>query len=155
MHRLRSLPRFITSAGDLGTMAMLSCPVAKRHATRIWEAAKRDGGITCPYERLVLDSVGVDEAVSRLKVAGIKAEWDRCTLIGVVACTLVLEDTKAHLESISIESVVPVSLESASESDKEDDLRRITVDGARSLGGKMAELGDVFENVWLSGGGGL
>ncbi len=138
---------------------MLSYPVAKRHAARIWEAAKRDGGITCPYERLVLDTVGVDEAMSRLKAAGIKAEWDRYTPIGVIACTLVLERTKAHLESMFVESVVPAGLESASESDKEDDkeddLRRITVDAARSLGGKMTELGDVFEKVWLGGGGGL
>ena len=136
---------------------MVSYPVAKGHAARIWEAAKRDEGITCPYERLVLDTVGVDEAMSRLKAAGIKAEWDRYTPIGVIACTLVLERTKAHLESMFVESVVPAGLESASESDKvddkEDDLRRITVDAARSLGGNMAELGDVFEKVWLGGGG--
>ncbi|KAG7446878.1 uncharacterized protein BT62DRAFT_967677 [Guyanagaster necrorhizus] len=156
MYRLRSrLPWFSASAGDLSTLAMLSCPVAKRHAASIWEAAKRDGGIACAYERLVLGSVDVDEAVSRLKAAGTKAEWDRYTPIGVVACTLVLERTKAHLEGIFVESVVPAGVENASESDKEEELRRITVDAARSLGGKMAELGDVFEKVWLGGGGGL
>ncbi|PBK98782.1 hypothetical protein ARMGADRAFT_1162057 [Armillaria gallica] len=160
MYRLRAhLPWFSASAGDLSTLAMVSYPVAKRHAARIWEAAKRDGGITCPYERLVLDTIGVDEAMSRLKAAGIKAEWDRYTPIGVIACTLVLERTKAHLESMFVESVVPAGLEPASESDKEedkeDDLRRITVDAARSLGGKLTELGDVFEKVWLGGGGGL
>ncbi len=79
---------------------------------RIWEAAKHDGGITCAYERLVLGSVGT---VSRLKAADPKAEWDRCAPIGVVECTLVMECTKAHLESMF---VVPASLESASEGGK-------------------------------------
>ncbi|KAK0204097.1 hypothetical protein DFS33DRAFT_859757 [Desarmillaria ectypa] len=156
MYRLRThLPWFSASAGDLSTLAMLSCPVAKRHAARIWEAAKRNGGIACAYERLALGSVDVNEAVSRLKAAGTKAEWDRYTPIGVVARTLVLERMKAHLEAMFVESVVPASIETASESDKEDDLRRVTVDAARSLGGKMAELGGVFEKVWLGGGAGL
>ncbi|SJL12922.1 uncharacterized protein ARMOST_16355 [Armillaria ostoyae] len=44
--------------------------VTKRHADRIWEAAKRDGCITCAYERLVLGSI----VVLRLKAAGIKTK---------------------------------------------------------------------------------
>ncbi len=97
-------PWFSASTDDLSTLAV---PV-----DRIREAAKHDRGITCAYERLVLGSVG---ALSRLKTADPKAEWDRCTLIGVVVCTLGMECTKAHLESMF---VVPASLESASKGGK-------------------------------------
>ncbi len=86
---------------------MLSYPVAKRHVATICEATKRGGSVTRAYERLVLGSVGVYEAVSRLKAARTRAEWDRYTLIGIAACTLVLERIKAHLENIFVESVVP------------------------------------------------
>ncbi|KAK0232342.1 hypothetical protein EDD85DRAFT_956191 [Armillaria nabsnona] len=98
---------------------------------RIWEAAKHDRGITCAYERLVLGSVGV---VSRLKAADPKAEWDRCAPIGVVMCTLVMECTKAHLESMF---VVAASLESAGE------------------GGKMEELGDICGWVMVAAFGSM
>ncbi|KAK0445228.1 hypothetical protein EV421DRAFT_347615 [Armillaria borealis] len=153
MYRLRThLPWFSASAGELSTLAMLSYPVVKRHAATIWEATKHGGGITCAYERLVLGSVGVDKAVSRQKAADTKVEWDNYTLIGVVACALALERTKAHLESMFVESVGLASLDSASANDKEDDLRGITVDAARSLGGRMAELGGVFGKVWRRGG---
>ncbi|PBK98815.1 hypothetical protein ARMGADRAFT_1075621 [Armillaria gallica] len=151
MYRLRThLPWFSASAGELSTLAMLSHPVAKRHAATIWEATKHGGGITRAYERFVLGSV-VDEAVSKLKAARTRAEWDRYTPIGISACTPVLERIKAHLENIFVESVVPARHESASESDKADDLRRNAVDAARPYG----RVEDVFEKVWLGGGGGL
>ncbi|KAF9045721.1 hypothetical protein BDZ89DRAFT_1058681 [Hymenopellis radicata] len=150
-HLRAHLPWFSASAGDLTTLAMLLCPLAKGRAASIWEAARNNGltqGRACAYERLVLASVGVEEAAAIVKANRVHRE-PRHTPIGVVASSLLLQRLKKHSALMFVGSVVPLQLDA--NNDKEEEARRVTVDSARSLGGRMAQLGDAFEQVWNGG----
>lgn len=150
-HLRAHLPWFSASAGDLTTLAMLLCPIAKGRASSIWDAARNNGltqGRACAYERLVLQSVSVDEAAAIVKVA---PKEPRYTPIGVVACSLVLQRLKKHLAAMFVGSVIPLQLDSDGAHTREEEARGVTVDSARSLGGKFAELGEAFETVWNGG----
>ncbi|PBK98824.1 hypothetical protein ARMGADRAFT_589996 [Armillaria gallica] len=146
------LPWFSATAGELSTLAMLSYPVAKRHVATICEATKRGGSVTRAYERLVLGSVGVYEAVSRLKAARTRAEWDRYIRLVLLHVPLswnaLKRIWKAYSWSLSslLDMNLPVTVTK----------RMTSVGTPLTLLVPMAELGDVrFEKVWLGGGGGL
>ncbi|KAJ3893579.1 hypothetical protein GG344DRAFT_42946 [Lentinula edodes] len=162
---------------DLSTLALALWPLGHfvhRHARSIWDAARarkgfsgvREGGVGVqvrPHERLVLESLTLDNAVIRLKEITASqrrdAEWNRYAPIGVLACGLVKERIKHHLELTFIKTVLPnedcceleeISAVAISDSaeDKEENERRKTIEAAMSLGGKMAELGDTLQRMW-------
>ncbi|KAJ3913799.1 hypothetical protein F5877DRAFT_51673 [Lentinula edodes] len=164
-------------ATDLSTLALALWPLGHfvhRHARSIWDAARarkgfsgvREGGVGVqvrPHERLVLESLTLDNAVIRLKEITASqrrdAEWNRYAPIGVLACGLVKERIKHHLELTFIKTVLPnedcceledISAVAISDSaeDKEENERRKTIEAAMSLGGKMAELGDTLQRMW-------
>ncbi|THU83083.1 hypothetical protein K435DRAFT_734288 [Dendrothele bispora CBS 962.96] len=185
-HMRSHLSWFTASAADLSTLALVAWPLgrfARQHARNIWEAARarktpfgqgeRDGGVNVQvraHERLVLESMNVDEAVEQLKMTsssfkGKKEELVRYSPIGVLAWMLVRTRVKRHLEVMFVKAVLPREpLElgdemedstsprpSVCEDEREDDERRRTIEAARSLGGKMAELGDVLQKVGTMG----
>lgn len=150
IYHLRShLPWFSASAGDLSTFAMLLAPLAPGRAAGIWDAAARDGmkqGRGCAYERLVLASVNVQEAVTIVNVAD---KNPRYTPLGVVGSHLALQRLRRHLIAMFVDLIIPPHL--GSDTEQEEEARRTTVDSARSLGGELAKLGDLFEDVWNGG----
>lgn len=179
-HMRSHLSWFTASAADLSTLALALWPLgrfAHRHARSVWEAARarkgfsgvREGGVGVqvrPHERLVLESITLDEAITRLKSPAAlqvkEAEWNRYSPIGVLACMLVKERVKHHLEIMFLKTVLPgeqcyeledgavATIHTASE-DSEEEERRKTIEAARSLGGKMAELGDTLQRMWTMG----
>ncbi|KAK7439376.1 hypothetical protein VKT23_017599 [Stygiomarasmius scandens] len=184
-HMRSHLSWFTASAADLSTLALVAWPLgrfARRHARDVWDAARarkspislseRDGGVNVQvraHERLVLESMGVDEAVERLKELRSKTngkskcreELIRYSPIGVLAWMLVRTRVKKHLEVMFVKAVLPrepldeMEDESATpgvyDDEREDEERRKTIEAARSLGGKMAELGDVLQKVGTMG----
>ncbi|KAJ3970895.1 hypothetical protein EV361DRAFT_826277 [Lentinula raphanica] len=180
LHMRSHLSWFTASASDLSTLALALWPLghfARRHARSIWSAARarkgfsgvREGGVGVqvrPHERLVLQSLTLDEAILRLKSSTTAdnrdSDWNRYSPIGVLACTLVKERVKQHLKPMFIKTVFPdetcLELEDASaraildgSEDQEDEERMKTVESARSLGGKIAELGDTLQKMWTMG----
>ncbi|KAJ3933889.1 MAG: hypothetical protein NXY57DRAFT_996735 [Lentinula lateritia] len=177
LHMRSHLSWFTASAADLSTLALALWPLGHfvhRHARSIWDAARarkgfsgvREGGVGVqvrPHERLVLESLTLDNAVIRLKEINTSqrrdAEWNRYAPIGVLACGLAKERIKHHLELTFIKTVLPnedccelqdISAVAISDSaeDKEENERRKTIEAAMSLGGKMAELGDTLQRMW-------
>ncbi|KAJ3756889.1 hypothetical protein EV360DRAFT_47138 [Lentinula raphanica] len=180
LHMRSHLSWFTASASDLSTLALALWPLghfARRHARSIWSAARarkgfsgvREGGVGVqvrPHERLVLQSLTLDEAILRLKSSTTAdtrdSDWNRYSPIGVLACTLVKERVKQHLKHMFIKTVFPdetcLELEDVAarailddSEDKEDEERMKTVESARSLGGKIAELGDTLQKMWTMG----
>ncbi|KAL0958103.1 hypothetical protein HGRIS_000275 [Hohenbuehelia grisea] len=111
------------------------------------------------FEKLALGTLTVAEAASRLaqlaeNTASLK---DRCmfTPLGALASQLVKERVRRHLQVLFVSGVSPAAADvdepiqmwdgEAEKRDRED--RRRTVDAARSLGGRLADLGDILERV--------
>ncbi|KAJ3798846.1 hypothetical protein GGU11DRAFT_555336 [Lentinula aff. detonsa] len=180
LHMRSYISWFTASASDLSTLALALWPLGHflhHHARSIWDAARarkgfsgvREGGVGVqvrPHERLVLESLTLDEAVARLKLSIVNqsrdTDWSRYSPIGVLACILVKERVKHHLKLMFIKTVLPdedcyeledVSATTITDSveDKEEEERRKTIEAARSLGGKIAELGDTLQRMWTMG----
>ncbi|KAF5352211.1 hypothetical protein D9758_009218 [Tetrapyrgos nigripes] len=128
----------------------------------------RDGGVNVQaraHERLALESMNVDEAIEAIeklkedhKIRN--EELNKYSPIGVLAWMLVRTRVKRHLQVMFVKAVLPReslvddeddTKSSACADEKEDDERRRTIEAARSLGGKMAELGDVLQKVGTMG----
>ncbi|KIK70210.1 hypothetical protein GYMLUDRAFT_213391 [Collybiopsis luxurians FD-317 M1] len=179
-HMRSHLCWFTASAADLSTLSLALWPLghfARRHARSIWETARarkgfsgvHEGGVGIqvrPHERLVLESITLDEAVARLKSPVVLQHQDtdvkRYSPIGVLACMLVRERIKHHLEMMFVRTILPneqcYEIEDASApavanhvEDDEEEERRKTIEAARSLGGQMAELGDTLQKMWTMG----
>ncbi|KAL4267818.1 BHLH domain-containing protein [Pleurotus pulmonarius] len=127
------------------------------------------------YEKLVLRDLEVGEAAKRLRElnAGKAGKRERYMLtpLGALAGTLVKERTKKHLMMQFISTVVPPSSTSSTTPvrggqytntvepgdlwDEETAVaeKRKTIDAARSLGGSLAELGDILERLQSNGDG--
>ncbi|KDQ22399.1 hypothetical protein PLEOSDRAFT_174910 [Pleurotus ostreatus PC15] len=126
------------------------------------------------YEKLVLRDLEVGEASKRLRDLNIgkgeKRERYTLTPLGALAGTLVKERTKKHLMMQFISTVVPPSSSSTTPVrggqytstvepgdlwDEETAVaeKRKTIDAARSLGGSLAELGDILERLQANGDG--
>ncbi|KAJ4468828.1 hypothetical protein J3R30DRAFT_3554706 [Lentinula aciculospora] len=180
LHMRSHLSWFTASAADLSTLALALWPLGHfvhRRARSIWDAARarkgfsgvREGGVGVqvrPHERLVLESTTLDDAVARLKSPVARqsqdVDWNRYSPIAVLACMIVKERVKHHLELMFIRTVLPnedcyeledvsAAVISDSVEDKQEEERRKTVEAARSLGGKMAELGDSLQRMWTMG----
>ncbi|EEB94581.1 hypothetical protein MPER_06584, partial [Moniliophthora perniciosa FA553] len=172
---------FTSSAADLSTLALVLYPLARfarRPAKAIWEAARarkgysgvQEGGVGVlirPHERLVLETMNIDEAIKFLEEnPASPSERTRHSPIGVVACTLVKTRIKSHLQKSFVktvlsneaaceledDSVPPVDVaKSVTEEEEEERQVRVTIDAARSLGGKLAEMGEMLESIWTMG----
>lgn len=123
------------------------------------------------YEKLVLRDLEVGEAAKRLRELnggkGEKRERYMLTPLGALAGTLVKERTKKHLMMQFILTVIPPSssttpprigqytttVEPGDLWDEETAVaeKRKTIDAARSLGGSLAELGDILERLQSNG----
>ncbi|KAF9069433.1 hypothetical protein BDP27DRAFT_1325329 [Rhodocollybia butyracea] len=178
-HMRSHLSWFTASAADLSTLALAMWPLGHfvhRHARSVWEAARarkgfsgvREGGVGVqvrPHERLVLENMTLEQAISCFRspvtLKSQASEWSRYSPIGVLACILVKERVKRHLETMFVRTVFPseqcYELEDGSANaanvteDKEEEERRQTIEAARSLGGRMAELGDTLQRMWTMG----
>ncbi|KAF5390068.1 hypothetical protein D9757_003860 [Collybiopsis confluens] len=179
-HIRSHLPWFTASAADLSTLALALWPLGHfvhPRARSTWDAAcarkgfsgVREGGVGVqlrPHERLVLENISLDEAVARLKSPAAlhfkASDWKHYSPIGVLACMLVRERVKYHLEMMFVRTMLPneqsYELEDSSApaianktEDNEEEERRRTIEAARSLGGQMAELGDILQKMWTMG----
>jgi len=123
--------------------------LARIKARSLWVAAEQLTKKTQHNvsERLVLQSVDLADAASRLGSASPKVRSDGVrsyTPLQVLGCLVVKERVKEHLASLFVEAV------GAQEVVKEDAEWRKTIDAARELGGHIEELGKMLERVWKS-----
>ncbi|KAK7036548.1 hypothetical protein VNI00_011481 [Paramarasmius palmivorus] len=177
-HIRAHLSWFTASAADLSTLALVLYPVARfarQHAKAIWQAARarkgysgvQEGVLIRPHERLVLETMEVDEAIKSLEESPASPlERTRYSPIGVLACTLVKRRMRDHLKKAFVKailssdsayeleddsvSVIDVA-KSVTEEEEEERRVRVTIDAARSLGGKLAEMGEMLESIWTMG----
>uniref|UniRef100_A0A0W0F121 BHLH domain-containing protein n=1 Tax=Moniliophthora roreri TaxID=221103 RepID=A0A0W0F121_MONRR len=179
-HMRAHLPWFTSSAADLSTLALVLYPLARfarRPAKAIWDAARarkgysglQEGGVGVlirPHERLVLETMNIDEAVKFLEENPAPSERARYSPIGVLAGTLVKRRIKSYLQKSFVKTVlsseaacdleddsVPVVdvAKSVTEEEEEERQVRVTIDAARSLGGRFSEMGEMLENIWTMG----
>ncbi|KAL0578128.1 hypothetical protein V5O48_003871 [Marasmius crinis-equi] len=178
-HMCSHLSWFACSAADLSTLALVLyplCTLARRPAKARWEAARARKGYTGdqgrgvgvlirPHERLVLETMEVDEAFETLKsLPRSTLASTRYSPIGVIASLVIRERCKAHLQKAFVLTVSPPSGRSFELEDDGTDVAktvkaaeneekevRVTIDAARSLGGEVAEIGDMLESLWNMG----
>ncbi|KAJ3817772.1 hypothetical protein F5880DRAFT_1617975 [Lentinula raphanica] len=127
---------FTASASDLSTVALALWPLghfARRHACSIWSAARATKGFSGPYS-------GRGYPPFATTADHRDSDWNRYSAIGVLAYETCLE-----LEDASARAILDGS------EDQEDEERMKTVESARYLGGKIAQLGDTLQNMWTMG----
>ncbi|KAG7097621.1 hypothetical protein E1B28_004954 [Marasmius oreades] len=165
---------FTCSAADLSTLALVLYPVctlARRPARAIWETARARKGYTGdqgrgvgvlirPHERLVLESMGVDEAYKTLKALPPDSINPRYSPIGILASLVIKERVKKHLQKTFVRTISHpennLELEEddvdvakvTREVEEEEKEMRISIDAARSMGGEVAEIGEMLESLW-------
>jgi hypothetical protein len=113
-------------------------------------------------EKLVFETLSVDEALDRLALAswtkerGNDEDGRMYTPLEVLGCLIVRERVKKHMGRLFVQVVAANATERVSmandkeekEYREEEAARRITVDAARELGGSVERLGKAFERVW-------
>jgi len=122
-------------------------------------------------EKLVFETLSVDEALDRLALASASREdtWTKerkerendedggmYTPLEVLGCLIVRERVKKHMGRLFVQVVAANATERVSmmngeeeeEYREEEAARRMTVDAARELGGSVERLGKAFERVW-------
>ncbi|EPQ53596.1 hypothetical protein GLOTRDRAFT_139779 [Gloeophyllum trabeum ATCC 11539] len=165
-------PYFKASASDLCTLALIIHPVVKSSAQQFWARALQAEFIR-PYERLVLETMTVDEAAERL-IARRKLESGQekraywaSTPLRVLAEVLLCERLRRDSATLFVRTVLRKGQKAASEYedekcspaaawDPEEEMvlekeRRRTVDAGKSLGGLTAELSEYLEKIWETG----
>ncbi|KAK1221926.1 hypothetical protein PQX77_015254 [Marasmius sp. AFHP31] len=178
-HMRSHLSWFTCSAADLSTLALVLyplCTLARRPAKALWEAARARKGYTGdqgrgvgvlirPHERLVLETMEVDEASATLKsLQRTSAASTRYSPIGLLASMVIKERSKKHLQKAFVRTISPPSEKSFELEDDGEDVAktvkaekeeetevRTTVDAARSLGGEVADIGEMLESLWNLG----
>lgn len=106
-----------------------------------------------------MESVNVDEAAERLATrSSVYLDERRHGPIAVLASMLVLERLKRHTAALFIKTVLSGQPAGKGESDwnedveledlKEEEEKNVTIDAAKSLGGRTGELGEMLERVW-------
>ena len=111
-------------------------------------------------EKLVFETLSVDEALDRLALASVFDTWTKemenedgriYTPLQVLGCMIVRERVKKHMGRLFVQVVAANAAERGmvnDEEDREEEARRMTVDAARELGGSVEQLGKAFERVW-------
>ena len=109
------------------------------------------------HEKLVFETLNVDEAVDRLTLAwasgtSTKERGDEdeviCTPLQTLGCLIVKERVKRHIGNLFVQVVAHTAERDLDEEAREEEARRLTVDAARELGGHIEKLGKAFERVW-------
>lgn len=150
---------FKASTSDLSTLALILRPLASGKAGALWSRAAKTEFVR-PFERLVLTSLTVDEAAEQLASVQTSVEHTKHTPIGLLATLLVRERLLKDATLLFVRTVLPDhnqdSIEGnwvhADQDNKEEDMRKETIDAGKSLGGKTAELAEALEKVWATGG---
>ncbi|KAL0070309.1 hypothetical protein AAF712_002801 [Marasmius tenuissimus] len=178
-HMRSHLSWFTCSAADLSTLALVLyplCTLARRPAKALWEAARARKGYTGdqgrgvgvlirPHERLVLETMEVDEAFATLRsLQRTSTVSTRYSPIGLLASMVIKERSKKHLQKAFVRTISPPSEKSLELEDDGEDVAktvkaeeeeetevRTTVDAARSLGGEVADIGEMLESLWNIG----
>ncbi|KAF8804632.1 hypothetical protein BYT27DRAFT_7106313 [Phlegmacium glaucopus] len=161
----------VTSVGDLATLALVArattgvlSRLGRMKARSTWAAARDLASGTHPkpptlriYEKLVFETLSVDEAFNRLALASAsgtltKDEDGRIyTPLEVLGCLIVKERVKKHVGKLFVQVVAHAgkrTMVNDEEEREEEEARRMTVDAARELGGSVEMLGKGFEQVW-------
>jgi hypothetical protein len=164
-----------TSVSDLATLALMARSTTgilsgfgRKKGRSIWAIAQDLASGTHPKpptlrinEKLVFETLSVDEALDRLALASASDTWTKerkdedgrkYTPLQVLGCLIVRERVKKHMGRLFVQ-VVSNAAERAIVNDEEEDReeeagRRMTVDAARELGGSVERLGKAFERVW-------
>lgn len=149
---------FTASTSDLSTLALVIRPLSAGKASMLWDRARKAAGVVRPYERLVLDRFGVDEAAERLSAIDDELHA-KYTPIGLLGSIVVTERVRKHAAMLFVRTVLPdqqqdmrTSFGDDMERERfEEDEMRKTINAARSLGGRAGELGEMLESVWKTG----
>ncbi|KZT28071.1 hypothetical protein NEOLEDRAFT_1109510 [Neolentinus lepideus HHB14362 ss-1] len=170
--RLRT-PYFTASASDLCTLSLIIHPVFKVNAEQFWARALQSEFIR-PYERLVLETMTVDEAAERLAAEPKRQEgqskgayWASSPL-RVLAEGLLCQRLRHDSATLFVRTVLRKGRRSTEDDENEDKHhvaealdpeevmamekeRRRTIDAGKSLGGLTAELSEYLEKIWETG----
>ena len=161
-----------TSVSDLATLALMArsttgvlSGLGRMKGRSIWAVAQDLANGIHPKpsilrinEKLVFETLSVDEALDRLALASTSDTWTKerenedgrmYTPLQVLGCLIVIERVKKHMGRLFVQ-VVANATEGAivNDEDREEEARRMTVDAARELGGSVEQLGKAFERVW-------
>lgn len=155
---------FSASAVDLATLALIIRPVSGSRASYLWEQARRKE-ILRPYEKLVLDSMGVCEAaffVQKWRRTGLQREHH--SPLAILGEFLVRRKIKEHAQLLFVQSVdkAPHNDDASSDTDESTDGRYLLAAGTeaeseverlqiiqagKSLGSSTADLAIALEKL--------
>ena len=147
---------FRASTSDLTTLALILRPLSGAKAQALWSsAAKTD--LVRPFERLVLESLTLDEAAKWLAKHNRTIESTKQSPIGILAIQVIHERLLSHASVLFVRTVLPEPRDAEdnwlyAESDNAEDMRRKeTIDAGKSFGGRTRELAEALEKIWSSG----
>jgi hypothetical protein len=158
----------VSAAIALNSASGFFAGLARLKARRIWDDAGRRSRVQVDNhtaisrkvtEELVFGATDLDRACERL--AGRSTEADVMSdggrpysPIEVLACGVVKERLRSHLGKMFVgRREDKDEVEEEEESEVEEEKRRRTVDASRELGGKVEEMGRLFERIWKLGVG--
>ncbi|KAG2148885.1 hypothetical protein DEU56DRAFT_782677 [Suillus clintonianus] len=137
---------------DLVTLALLahSLPLfyVKKRSQRLWNRARV--GLVRPYERLVLETLSLEEAVQTLAST---PSTTSLTPLGALATTLLRQRLRSHTSELFVQTVshshggAPSQPHDAAQEAQWHE----TINAGRSLGGTISTISDSFAKVWESG----
>ncbi|KAG1838295.1 hypothetical protein DFJ58DRAFT_917223 [Suillus subalutaceus] len=139
-------------ASDLATLALLahSLPVfyVKDRSQRLWNRAR--AGLVRPYERLVLETLSLEEAAQTLTSS---LPTTPLTPLGALATTLLRQRLHSHTSELFVQTVTRSHGGAHSQShDAEQEAKwNETINAGRSLGGTTSAISDSFSKVWENG----
>ncbi|THH30548.1 hypothetical protein EUX98_g3636 [Antrodiella citrinella] len=162
------IPTFKACTTDLSTLALIIRPVSHAKASELWdEARQRD--VLRMHERVVLSTMSVDEAADLLEKWRLWREGERksrcaaCekrTPLGILAAIITRFKLRKHAAAMFVRTVVPHGqrdedgeevLYDAEKEQKDEEEMRDTIEAAKSIGGRTADLAVLLERNWDSG----
>ncbi|KAG2155284.1 uncharacterized protein EDB93DRAFT_1129901 [Suillus bovinus] len=138
-------------ASDLATLALLahSLPAfyIKDRSQRLWRRARV--GVIRPYERLVLETLSLEEAAQTLTSS---TPTTSLTPLGALATTLLRQRLCSHTSKLFVQTVTRSHSGALSLSHDPELAARWneTINAGRSLGGAICAISDSFAKVWAS-----
>ena len=162
------IPAFKASTTDLSTLALIIRPVSHSKASELWDQA-RQRDVLRMHERVVLSTMNVDEAADLLekwrlwRAAERKTRCAACekrTPLGILAAIITRFKLRKHAASMFVKTVVPHGqrdeegeevLYDADKDLNEEQEMRDTIEAAKSIGGRTADLAVLLERAWDTG----
>lgn len=139
-------------ASDLATLALLahSLPVfyVKDRSQRLWNRARV--GLIRPYERLVLETLSLEEAAQMLTSS---SPITSLTPLSALATDLLRQRLRSHASELFVQTVTRSHSGVLSQShDAEQEAKwNEAINAGRSLGSTIKAISDSFAKVWESG----